>query len=516
MKKAPLTLVLLGVFGISFSQTTDSLATSNSSLLRNYENSLSLNPVLSLDLPFRDFTRSELSFSSSERSLRPAQSAGKVLDLGFKTLGLITLSEKFRAEGSVGYNYVEERDVAFNLSANRPETTDLFSPHYLFVPKAGDFKHQQYHIRGSLLYKSGNLSLGTKARYESKSSVRTLDPRPEIITADYGADLYGAYQIKEHQFSLGAGLSKETQNHDIENVNQYINSPSNPEYFVRFSTGYGRVTNFPSFREFLYRTKEEKLFAGYRYRKNNTVLSVNYENLWSMENIYTQSAQGNVYIDPSLVDMKFRVKGHKLDLNTSWNSPSHRYLAGARVQSLTGDNFSRSMEGQNYRSEKDQAEVFFQSLPTLRDAFLEGFRIEALGTLERARDLLGVTDQKIQSVTLGAEVLKSIYRSAENHLTLSLGARQHFPLSTSLEFSNASSSSSFYEGVLLPNYHYQNLYRTHITTGLSLTTAAFKDSRVEIFSNFAFEIKSGTLKPIAFPYPNRPNLAFALGANLYY
>ncbi|MBQ0152245.1 MAG: hypothetical protein KBS61_05060, partial [Chryseobacterium sp.] len=268
-------ITVLSFVGVA-AQTNDSIFVPKNQLYYKQYDKIWDNPIQFSQFKIKDFTETELSATLKEGNFRRAQNAESSNQFEFKTQGIFNIAENLRVLGSFDYQFVTEKQVGFNLTSDRTEDQFLMNPHYIFVPKKGNWESQKYNLMGGISYTLSNFDFGATANYRNNNSVRKSDPRPQINTADYSGKLFAGYHLGKHQVSIFGGLGRKSDAYDVDYLNKLNNSPSNPDYYMRFSDGYGRLLFFKDFSNFNYKTIDRNFGAGYAYQGKNHHFNINY------------------------------------------------------------------------------------------------------------------------------------------------------------------------------------------------------------------------------------------------
>lgn len=469
------------------------------------------NPVQNDNLKLKDYTQTSVFANFTDAELKRVQTPEKTSSFSFKTKGIYNISPKIRAYGEFNYELLNEENMSYNLSNRRTDEDFVLNPNYLFVPKSSDWENQKYNVKVGGYYRAKNFTFGLTADYKNQSSFRISDPRPAISLADYSGNLFAGYRLGQHQVSVTGGLGRKTENNDVISVNQYINAPANSEYFVRFSNGYGRVIYFPSFREFIYRTNSHNYGAGYSFSSRKTQFNLNYRYHWGMENIYVEDAKSNVYIDPNLVSLKYRETMHKITANVQHQSSYGKWFSDFGAYLKTGDNFNVQENGQNYRLISD---LYFANVRFLANDIKSrnwGVTLESRLHDFRAKDLLGVSDKKVNALEVDVKVHRDLFKTVKQKINAEVGVLNYIPLETGLIYNAASSDTSFYQNVMLPDQNYDAEAKTGFTAGLSFYSDFYRNTKLRIFANFASLFATGNiLNDVG------PKTMFSSGISIYY
>ena len=503
-------------FTCAFSQVGDSIFVPKNNFYNPALQKVWENPIQYSNYPFKDFTETELNVTVKDLNLKRKQTAESVNQYGFKTQGIFNISENLRLLGSFDYKFVTEKDLAYNLSGDRTEDQMVLNPHYIFAPKKGNWENQIYNVKGGLSYSYSGFDFGATVDYKNFNSFRKNDPRPSINTADYSGRLFAGYHYKKHQISINGALGRKSDAVDVDYVNSQLSTPANDDYFIRFSNGYGRLVNFSSYNNFGYRTTLNSGGAGYAYRGEKNVFTINYTYSKTMQTLFGKSAEGYTYFDETLERMKYRVKNFQTDANYWYKGNEVDLYSNLNFQSITGDNYSLTDMGQNYRMTLDK--LAFNNAVVYKDAekTVLGLNLNASYSDFSAVDLLGETNKYVKSLDLELNANRDIVANSTNRLNVQIGAKGYFPFSTSLIYSPTTGNSMFYDNVIANDHYYDETAKLGPQIGIQFFQKVKNNTQLKIFSNFAslFALDS-TMKNAGY-YNGNPNLYFNAGFALFY
>ncbi len=516
MKFKILNIIAIASFGCVSAQVQDSIFVPKNQLYAPQYLKIWENPIQYSDYHFGDFTETELSATIKENNLKRAQVAESSNQFEFKTQGIFNINENLRLLGGFDYQFVTEKDLGFNLSNGRTEDQFVLNPHYIFVPKKAHWESQKYKVNAGVSYNISNFDMGATIDYKNENSFRKSDPRPAINTADYSGKIFLGYHLQKHQLSIFGGLGRKTDTYDLDFVDASLGSPANQDYFVRFSDGYGRLIYFSHYDDFNYKTIDKNFGAGYAYRGEKNYFTINYSYSKSMETLYGQNADGYTYFNDALAQMKYRLIHYETDANYWYKGDKMEYFTHLNFQSITGDNYSLTEMGQNYRMTLDK--LTFSNYLIWKDAEKTklGIGLEAAYSDFSAIDLLGITHKYVKSLDLNLKVNKDIFYTSTQKINVEVGAQSYFPLSESLTYNPASSTQIFYDNVIRKDYYFDKTTKIGPKIGIQFFQKVRAKTDLKIFTNFASLFSTNSVLKDNTDYNGNPNLVFNAGISLYY
>ncbi|MBB4805690.1 hypothetical protein HNP38_000962 [Chryseobacterium defluvii] len=504
-------------FGCVSAQLNDSIFIPANQIYYQQLNRIWDNPIQFSHQKFSDFTETELSAVVKDLNMKRVQTAESSNEFAFNTQGIFNISEKLRLLGSFDYQFVTEKNMGYNLTTGRTEDQFVLNPNYLFVPKKANWETQNYHVKGGVSYNIWKgLDLGAVVDYRNQSSYRKSDPRPEISTADYSGKIFAGYHVGKHQLSVFGGLGRKTETNDIMAVNEAVNAPANPEYFVRFSNGYGRLVYFPSYSDFSYRTIDRNFGGGYAFESNRNFFNINFSYSKAMQTLFGKDANSVTYFEESLEKMKYRLVNYKTDANYWYKGEKMDFMSNVNFQSITGDNYNISEFGQNYRMTLDR--LAFANHFLLRDQqkIKLGVTLEGIYNDFSAIDLLGVTYKYVKGMNLNLKFNKDIFYRDSQKVNLELGAVSYFPLSESLTYNAASSNTLLFDNVIKNDHEFDSTSQLGPHFGLQFYQKVTAKADLKIFTNFATLFPLNSSLEQNTDYNGNPNLYFNAGISLFY
>lgn len=483
-QKVKLLFFLLAVSSAVNAQLTDSLSLKENAFYSSLQNQVWESPLLYSNSQLKEYTFTQVDFSQKKLGLKRVQTAEKITDYNFSAEGIFNVKNNLRLFGDVLFNKSYENELGYNLSSERTEDQNVLSPNYFFAPKKGNWEHQKYNLNGGFSYQfQNNILLGANLFYKAHKSFRNIDPRPEIETSHYGGIISSGYRYKNHSVTAGGSFSQKTNTGSIIYVNDNQNAPIYTETFTRFSSGYGRIIFNNSYNSYIYKTFDKGFGFGYQYQAKKQSLSVNYSFNKSMENCYGKDANGNVYIDETLVRFKYRIINHKAKLDYWFDGATTDYKMGLNFDSQQGDNFSVAENGQNFRMSKDKIGFYTGLLKKENNLVLYSFEFETAYTEHQYIDLLGSTNKQLNTLDLKVSFNKDFNINAKNKLNLEIGIQHYSVLQEQLIIVSTTTDTSFLDNVVRPDHAFDLTSKLQPEVVLNHTVFLSKGKQLRVFVN---------------------------------
>lgn len=517
MKNKFFVLISLLSFSWGVSQLNDSVFIPDNQVLDKHLEEIWENPIQFSRAHYQDFTISELAFRHKDFQFKRVQTAGESNDYQFKTSGIFNVNPRLRLLGEFDYHFINEKNIGNTLSNQRTENQFVLEPNYPFVPKKADWDNQKYHIKAGFSYQLKKFDIGATINYENQSSFRKSDPRPEVKTADYSGRLFAGYHLGKHQISGFIGAGRKNDSYTLSSVNENIISPANPDYYVRFSNGYGRSIFYSDFDEYIVRNLNENFGGGYRFQNQTHFLSANYLYSHTLQDLFGQTSYGAVYYDDSLIDFKYRTISHKANLNYMNSNANRKWTVFIEGESITGDNFNMNENGQNYRMTLDRVKMLNQYLKLDKKRTIFGVETEVAYNDFSATDLLAITNRYLQNLTAGFRMNKDLIYTDQFKFNTEIGAMGVFPISSELNYVPSSATTVFHDEVIAKDHAYDSTASLGPQMKLSLFKNITSKTTMKFHAQFAslFAI-SDEIKNQYHDFDNDPNFIFNFGLSIFY
>jgi hypothetical protein len=224
----------------------------------------------------------------------------------------------------------------------------------------------------------------------------------------------------------------------------------------------------------------KSLGGGYRFQTGNSAFFANYRYQKSMENLFAKDANGQVFFDENLVAYKYRLITHHTDFSYLYQKNNHLFYSEVALNSITGDNYNVTEQGQNYRMTLDEATLKTIYQKTKGGRVNWGLDINVALQDFSAIDLLGVTEKKVKNVAFVINANRDLFYSDEAKLNVALGVNASFPTNASLHYSKVSSTNIIYDGVIKTDQLYDETTKWGPEVGLYFYKKINKKNQIKI------------------------------------
>lgn len=477
---------MLLVSSVSNAQLTDSLFLKQNSFYQPLQEQLWESPLFFTSQKLTDFTQTQIDYAQKTNNIKRVQSADKVEEYGFQTQGIFNIQPKLRLFGDFRYNKSIEEGIGYNLSSGRTEEQNVLAPNYFFAPKKGNWENQTYDVNGGFSYEFNNhILLSTSAFYKNEKMFRTIDPRPQITSSNYGGEIQAGYVLKKHRVFGAVGFYRNTEKLSILYVDDSQNAPAYPETFTRFSSGYGRIIFNSAYSSNITVDRNTNFGGGYQYQTNRDFFSATYKYNKSMDDFYGRDANGRVYIDKKLISFKYKDVSHAIMANYFHDGDIFDYKLQLKYAKNQGDNFSIAERGQNFRMNLEK--VFFQAglIKKESDRVIYSFEITGNYAKHKYVDLLGLTQKKLNTIEIEAKINRDVFALKKNKLNLELSFQNYTALDEAFLFSSITNGNYFAENVIIPDHGFDVTSKLQSKIMAQYFITLPKNRTLRIFSDYA-------------------------------
>lgn len=477
---------MLLVSGATNAQLADSLFLKQNSFYAPLQEQLWENPLFFTTQNLSDFTQTQIDFTNKKNRLKRIQSADKVEEYGFQTQGIFNIKPKLRLFGDFRYNKSIENGIGYNLSSGRTEEQNVLAPNYFFAPKKGNWENQTYDINGGFSYEFNNhVLLSASAFYKNGKMFRTIDPRPQITSSNFGGEIQAGYVLKKHRFFGSVGFYRNTKKSSILYVDDSQNAPAYPETFTRFSSGYGRIIFNSSYASNITVDRNTNFGGGYQYQNDRNSFSVVYKYNKSMDDFYGRDGNGKVYVDKDLIQFKYKVFTHATKFNYFHDGKVFDYKFELKYNKDQGDNFSVAERGQNYRMNLEKLSFQAGIIKKVNNRVLYSWEIGGNYVTQKYVDLLGLTKKKLNTIQLETSINRDILALKKNKLNLQLSFQNYTAIDEAFLFSSITNGNYFAENVIIPDHGFDVTSKLQSKIALQHFITLPKKRTLRIFADYA-------------------------------
>ncbi|MFC0778337.1 DUF6850 family outer membrane beta-barrel protein [Flavobacterium sp. HJSW_4] len=448
-------LLFLFIFFSFSAKAQDSIMISNHIIDSQVKNQVFKYPINYTNRYIKDFTFTEVSYEFQKNEFARKQIANEINTYQFLAQGYYTSKSKWKLFGNLSLKKIDEKDLGWVLSDDRSEEQEVIAPHYFFVPRKANWTNQEYKISGGISKDiTKKIAIAAKLNYNASKYSRNLDPRPEIISRKIGGELQLGYLFKENNkaFAL-AEYSRSDKDFSYLYKDDHANVEANPETYLRFNSGYGRILNY--FKSdyyggsrFLYNENQNKLGLGYNFNSQNTSLTALYYNSKSENVFYT-----SVFSTENRERLKFEtnVNHAEIFIFHRWNNKEIK--STLKFNTNNGKNYDVKNNGYNYKNNLNSIN-WLNSVSQKTDSnidYLLGFDI--LYQQNQYSDIMATNDIEINSLNTGIYASKD-FSFSKSKLNSTISFNMYFPLSSKLEYYDTSggTNASFLNEVIIYDY----------------------------------------------------------------
>lgn len=448
-------LLLLFFFFSPFLQAQDSIVISNHLTDLQTKNQLYSYPIVFTNKYIKDFTFSEVSYKYQKNEFARTQVANEINTYQFLAQGHYTTKSKWKLFGDLSIQKTNEKDIGWVLSDDRAEDQEIIAPHYFFVPRKANWTSQKYYLSGGLSKNITNkISIATKINYNAEKFSRNLDPRPQIISRKLGGELQLGYEIKEnHKVFTLAGYTRSDKDFSYLYKDDHANVEANPDTYLRFNTGYGRIvnyfkSNYYNSTRFLYKDIIGKIGLGYSFTNKNNTFTALYYNQKSNDDFYT-----SVFGTEDYVRFKYETKTNHAELFAlhKWNNKELK--STFKYDNSNSINYDVKSKGHNYKSSLNTISwlTSISKKTNTKIDYLLGLDVKY--QQNSYSDVLATTNIDINSLNTGIFGSRD-FAFEKSKLNATVNFNMYFALPSKLDYYDTSggSNSSFFNEVIIHDY----------------------------------------------------------------
>lgn len=438
-----------------FSRAQDSIIITNHLIDLQVKNQIFKYPVNYTNQYIKDFTFSELSYEYQKNEFARKQVAHEINTYQFKAQGYYTTKSKWKLFGNLSLKKFDEKDLGWVLSNDRSEEQEVILPHYFYVPRKANWTSQEYDVNGGISKNiTSRTAIAAKLLYNTGKYSRNLDPRPEIILRKLGGELQLGYQLKEkHKVFALVDYSREDKDFTYKYKDTHSNVEANPETYLRFNSGYGRIINpfrsnyFGGLR-FVYKETQNKIGLGYNFNNRNTTLNALFYHQKTNNILYT-----SVFSTGDQERLLLETTSNNVEIFAfhKWNKQEIK--STLKLNKSDSRNFDAKNNGYNYKNDLNSIN-WLNSLSQKTNSkidYLLGF--DLLFQQNHYSDIMASNDIEINSLSTGIFGSKD-FAFAKSKLNTTVSFNMYFPLPSKLEYYDTSggTNASFLNEVIIYDY----------------------------------------------------------------
>lgn len=450
--------LLIGMF--SYAQEIDSLQLTTASEHTELTKHLFKYPIAFSKTPIKNFTQTEVYGSFKKNEFSRKQTAKETSIYGFKSQGLYSIDPTLKLLGELSAERITEKDVPWNLSEYRTDDEETINAMYFFVPRSGDWVNQKYALKAGIVKTFNRFEIALNANFTAnKFSRNEKDPRPDITANTLGGTLQLGYEVIDHHHIFGlAGIERLSRDYSTFYNDKDINIEANPDYYLRFNAGLGRVINSPVTGTNTFNTFNQmvtkKIGGGYNYQSPTTLLSAVYAYQRGIDNLYDEKFKNE--------DRKiFQTRNLTHQVNSYFQTKKDKltYLAKASYLNRESQNYDVKHQGSNYKSTLHRTELL-AGLKKEKSG-LTSFYLGTYGTYNQNQytDLLTSIHMEINSLTVGVFAEKDLRVNETNKMNIGINFGYYTPIKHQLVYENTlgETPNELVEEVIKHDYAYSTI-----------------------------------------------------------
>ena len=444
-----------------------------------------LSPIHAQRLPIANYTISGVDLQFVNQNIKRVQTADKTQNYQFITEGVYRINEKIKVFGDFSFNKQIEKGIAYNLSSQRTQNQFLLSPNYYYSRAKGDWDNQFYQFTGGGSYAiTPNLFLGLRVDYQNLLMARNIDPRPKNTGNDMQYMLQLGYQWKEHMASLSFSQRIFKEENQIYYENKTLNTARDPEYYIRFSSGYGFNIYNENFSVYLNKLTSNKFGLDYSYSNSNHFFSLHYFYTKGDQPYYMRNDDSGTNTRPLEEDKYIRYnhffKTHKMYSFYKHNKQTFPISVFVSFENTQGNNYIATTNSTNalFKTSNFELVAMYDS-----KRFFDHFGIDIKNQTINVKDYLGSTDKKNSTLDLSIFAQKD-FPIKNNKLYTHLGLGVIMPLENQLHYNAVSQDQDFANHVILKDNIFDGTTKFKSSVILGYDLALPKKNTLRIKANY--------------------------------
>ncbi len=490
-----LLLIITSFASIGYAQTNDTIKITTNQLYEKDINTIFNLPVSYANQDIKDFTHTEVYYNFKKNQFARKQTANEVSRYGFNAKGLYTTNNEVKLFGSINLEKYKEKGLAYTLDDLRSDDLEVLDPHYYFVPRASDWNNQQYHILAGAVKSFGNFDFALKASLDANKLARQTDPRPEISNRKLGGEAQIGYTFKNHQiFALGGYYVKD-KDYSYYYSNTQLDNIALPETYIRFQSGFGRITNKPYNTSSIFtRTKYKKVGLGYQFMNDKTSILVNYTYNRNLENWYNKA-----FMDINFKKFQYLTKIHEGQIRLRQILDDKVLRSSISGYQSTSKNYDVTLSGTNYINRLRNITFNINLLKEHSNLVDYYFGAYVSYNQNRYMEKIGYFDQKVNSLMVGIYGNKDFELINSSKFNIGLAANYYTALKNTLDYMNVSGNTTniFYENVTLYDFQYNGMDKLDVKADIRYILPVKNNKNVVVYTQlrsiFALNNYNGNL-----------------------
>lgn len=412
------------------------------------------NPIQATQLVLKNYTQTGVRYSIDNQNIKRVQTADKKNDFEFFTEGFYQYHPKLKLFGDFKINQFNEKGLAYNLTNERTSNQNkILSPNYYYSPSKGDWKNQLYQLTAGGSYEFlNNTFFGLAFNYKNALNNRTSDPRPSNIENQFNTKLSIGYQLKQHTLVLNyQNISSKLENETYYENRASVNPSTDPEFYIKFSSGYGYKVFVGDFSRYLNKTKAHYFGASYTLNLPKTFVSAGFDFGTSQTNHFPTNGTSGNSSRPLEFDFLARYKAKTTStkttvyLNKTFNVNNLEVKTTFETRTLM--NYITANQSTNYKLQGQAINI--ESIYNFANkTYLNAIGIDAFIDAFHVKDLLGITEKQHSSIDFTIFAQNRFKVKQNNSFFVNVGLGAYIPFKNDLNYTAATQDQDFADNVI--------------------------------------------------------------------
>jgi len=411
-------------------------------------------PIQASYLNIKNYTQVGVRYLKENQNIKRVQSADETNQFEFYTEGFYQFNPKLKVFGDFKMNQFSEKGIGYNLSNERTsETNKILSPNYYYSPSKGDWKNQLYHISAGGRYEFlKNAFLGVTTKYNNTFYNRNSDPRPSNTSNLFDGTISLGYTLNKHTLVANYRyVTEKLENETYYEAANVINPSTNPDYYIKFSSGYGYKMFNSNYSKYLNKTKGNYFGASYSLKLPKTFIMASFDYGSKQTDHYMRNDNGSGITKPLEEDkfISFKAKNTTstttLYLNQKFDKNSFEAKATLKTNEVM--NYVVNTRSRNYQLKGTALNI--ETLYRINEnKWIKGVGLDAYLDQLNVKDLLGITEKQHTSIDFTIFAQNKFNLNKNSNLFVHFGLGAFMPLKNNLMYIAATQDQDFTNNVI--------------------------------------------------------------------
>lgn len=460
-------ILFLSLGSALFAQPNDSIFIKKNENVALSKTILWENPIQATSLNFANYTQSGVQYLHENLNIKRTQTADDINQYQFFTEGFYKYNNKLNVFGDFKINQITEDGLAYNLSNERTaDHNKVLNPNYYYSPSKGNWKNQQYQISAGGSYEFlKNTFFGLSFKYENALNNRISDPRPTNTSNLFDTKISLGYRLKNNTLAFSyQNISAKLENETYYENRANVNPSTDPQYYIKFASGYGYKVFIGDFSKYLNKTNGNFFGISYGLKVPNTYMFVSFEYGVSQTNHFPINNNSGENTRPLEFDYLARYKSQNTStkstfyLNKELQNNSLEIKATFKTEEVM--NFVATNKSTNYLLLNNALNL--ESIYNINNnKYLTAIGFDAYFDILNVKDLLGITEKDHSSLDFSIFAQNRFNLNKNNSIFVHFALGAYTPIRNNLTYVAATQDQDFANNVIKNDDVYDGTKKWH-------------------------------------------------------